>query len=456
MAMVRKTVIGEILPPEMGGGIVSPDAVFYETGEEQEQEDEAIESAIAELGTSGSDAKINVYLLEPGKGSAYVGAYDPSNFSIEDIQRTYGPGEYKIHVRRGKTILKNKIIKIAAPKIPLVSAGLPNQSIEKLAETMNAGFNGLTQMITQTVQAIAANHQPQKTTEEMLREMQLMKEILGPSNNAPHNDSNTLDMFLRGVEFAKELAPRDSEVTTNELILEGVKHFGGAFAAMKQIQANGAIPHGAMPQAPINNTPRNLAQQTQAPQIPINTQTPSPNVVIEKPLADTPGPLLSQNSGAISSTESQEGNTMQANLEPLLQQSVEQIDMMKTIAMQTLLANAKAGNDPETYANLALDMMGDEYCIAFASAPDWFEKLCAQIPDAAPYRAWFEEMRDCILELTDLKANANTNNIDVPPTVASQGPTLGDSATVPDSTGATDAVQQERSTDNKSGEQPPA
>jgi hypothetical protein len=473
---MRKHVIGEILPPEQGGGIVLPESIYIEDENTDsaalDDHESAIDNAIAELGTIGPDAKVNVYMLEPGKGSAFVGSFEPSNFSIEEIQRTFGPGEYKIHVRRDNKIVKNKIVRIAAPKIPLGQIAPQNLGIEKLAETMNAGFNGLAQMIAQTVQAIATNQPQPKTTEEILREMQLMKEILSPSNNQP-SDSNTLDMFLRGVEFAKEIVPRDNDVSTNELILEGVKHFGGAFAAMKQMQSANGVPinqhanvqPAAVARQPINNAPHAPAVAPQSAIAQSAIAQPgiiaakSPVAEIEKPSAEVPEPPLPTNSGDISSTESLEGNAMQANMESFINTSPESVDMMKQLAMQTLLANAKAGNDPETYANLALDMLGTDFCVEFVSAPDWFTHLCAFIPDAVYYRSWFEEMREIIFDLTDSKEVGLTDDLaptinKESPTVADQGqPTLGASAIVPDNLtdAAPDAIQPEQQTENIPG-----
>lgn len=395
----RRATIGEILPPEQGGGIAYAEnkEILY-ISEEENTEERELEKAIAELGASGTDAKINVFLLEPGKGSAFVGSYDPSNFSIEEIQRTYGPGEYKVHVRRGGTMIKNRIIKIAAPKIP--PSVQTNAGIEKLSENMQAGLNAIAQMISQTLQAIAANQQPQKTTEDMLREMMLMKELLAQPVQHNNNDSNTLDMFLRGVEFAKEITPRDSEVSTNELILEGVKHLGGAFGAMKQLQANGVMPQTV---ATIQSKPGAHAQAT--PQAIQNT--------LVKPSAATPAPHSPQNLGATSSGESLSNDatiSAQAELHPQPQPDLEQLQMMKHMALNVILANAVAGNDTETYANLALDMLGDKFCLNFVNDPEWFENLCTEIPGARDYKPWFEDMRNAIFELTEAETPANTNH----------------------------------------------
>jgi hypothetical protein len=154
---------------------------------------------------------------------------------------------------------------------------------------------------------------------------------------------------------------------------------------------------------------------------------------------------------------------MQANMESMMQQSAENVTMMQNFALNALLANAKAGNDPETYANLALDMLGTEFCVNFVSAPDWFTHLCAFIPDAVYYRSWFEEMREIIFDLTDSKEIGLTDDVaptinKVSPTVADQGqPTLGASAIVPDNLTDTapDAIRPEQPPENIEGKQSP-
>ena len=74
--------------------------------------------------------------------------------------------------------------------------------------------------------------------------------------------------------------------------------------------------------------------------------------------------------------------------------------MMERIYLNMLIANAQADNDTETYANLALDTVGEDAAIQFVNTPNWFELLCQKEPRATQFRPWFDRLRGDILELT--------------------------------------------------------
>lgn len=356
----------EILPPEQDE-TASP---HFPTPPQlvEDEPDRALENVLADLGGE-NDAKVNVYLLEPGKGSAFVGSFEPSNFSIEEIQRTYGPGEYKIHVRRDGRLVANRTIRVAAPKNPIVSAGVSGvdkNEIAKLVEGMNNGFSTLANMIAQTVQAVAANQPKAKTTQEILQEMMLMKEIVTPA--ATGGGENSIELFLKGIEFAKGITPRESEPGANEIILEAIKNFGGMFAQMKPVPRPAAPSGMIAPAVPAAGAAPVAPTVPAAPAAPAAPAVPGANAA---PVAPTPQPLTDEN-----------------------------MNLVKTIYLNTLLSNAKADNDPMTYANMALDLLGENQVLALVNRPDWFELLCSEIPEAANYREWFDEMRSNIFVLT--------------------------------------------------------
>lgn len=73
--------------------------------------------------------------------------------------------------------------------------------------------------------------------------------------------------------------------------------------------------------------------------------------------------------------------------------------------MHQLVVLAQAGSDPadvhNTYEPLLSDEQYDTIVDFLEKNTDWFERICAAIPAAAPYKKWFTELRDIILEVPE-------------------------------------------------------
>lgn len=344
----------ETLPMQMP----TPQQVFNDA---DDPVDIALSNVLADLGGE-SDAKVNVYLVEPGKGNSFVGTFDPVSFSIEAIQQTYGAGEYKIHVRQDGRLVANRTVRIAATKSNVTALPMQNNNAEisKLAEAMNAGFQQMGNMLAQTVQAIAGNQPKAKTTQEMLQEMMLMKQLLEPASQP--QPANQMDMFMKGLEFAKDITPREGDPGAGEIILEAIKNFGGMLNQAK----TGAAPvsHMAMPMQP--SFPPMVQPVTM----------PSPQAV-QSPIPE---------------------------IQPATEDNM---SLVKKMYLATLLSNAKADNDPMTYASMAVDLQGEAAAAEFANNPRWFELLCAELPEAKDFRPWFDEMRENVLLIVS-QTNSDT------------------------------------------------
>lgn len=335
-------------------------------------DDIALANVLADLGGE-SDAEIKVYIVEPGKGNAYVGTYDTASFSLELIKQTHGPGEYRVHVRRDGKLYANRMIRIAASKTPQIPAQFPqqkNEEISKLAESMNQGFQAIGNMLANSIQALAANQPKPKTTQELLQEMLTMKQLLGVGVS---RQDNSMELFLKGLEFAKEITPREGEPGTGEIILEAIKNFGGL---LKQKESGNFAP------APIASV----------------MAVPGANITM-------------QNNGESA-----------AFIQPAPQQAAQpspqpspddSMNLARKMYLNLLLSNAKADNDPMTYAAMAVDLQGEDKALEFARRPDWFELLCSELPEAAQYRDWFTEMRNAIFTLTEQpNPDIQVNNTD--------------------------------------------
>lgn len=358
--------------------IIAPDDVFppqpFIPQQYQDAPDEgenALLNIIAELG-GAIDAKVNVYRAEKGsRQMAYVGSYDACDFSLDAIKQEYGGGTYRIHARKDGQLVTNRLITVAEPKnpAPVIAHAAPALDQSQLLQTMQQGFAALGASLLEGISRLIPPPQPLapvKTTQEMLQEMMLMKQLLAPSENAAPA-VNQFDVFKQGMEFAANITPREGDVGTNELMLETIKTLGPVFG-----QALQKGPAMSEPQAPI--------PMLAAPQVnPIAYPNPQPH----------------------------------AQPDPLPQPGEPDVSIQEKMFFNLLISAAKSDADPSTYAALALDMVGDENAIKLVNLPDWFERLIERDGRAIAYRPWFEEMRTNIFLLTG----------DTPPDIPESNPT---------------------------------
>lgn len=73
-----------------------------------------------------------------------------------------------------------------------------------------------------------------------------------------------------------------------------------------------------------------------------------------------------------------------------------QLDMIKT---QLRMANmaARSNTDPKEFADSVFDMLPDTVIHDWAENPQWFELLCAHVPDCKPHQEWYAKVREAIL-----------------------------------------------------------
>lgn len=367
MATRNKQPVGEFIPADdaeriaqMAAGKALAAVPEFEEFEDQSDPDEiALENVLSELGSSGADAKVNVYQLDDKKNRAFVGSFLPGDFSIEQIQLQYGAGEYAVEVRKDKKWLKKTTVKIAAPRnINAMAAPLPVTGIgdTKILETMQAGFKEMSAMFANAIGGLVANQPKPKTAMEMLQELQMMKEIMGVNNQPAAPAADPMQMMEIAMNLAEKIQPRVGEPGTGEVIMEAIKNFGPLL--QQGLQRQQTVPV-MMPQLPHVQIPAPVAPTLQMPD-------------------GTPAPI----------TQNQPT------------QETDDMNLARKMYLNLLVSNAQANNDPSTYANLMLDLAGEQAALEFANDPQWFEKLCAEEPRAANFREWFDELRLMVLELT--------------------------------------------------------
>ena len=325
--------------------------------QEPEPDDIALQTVLSELGADGTSAKVNVYQLDSMKNKAFVGAFMPTEFSLENVQKQYGPGDYEIRVYDIRGLKTRRIIKIAEPKKQQeIIVYNPAMETGKIIETMQAGFAQMGNMFAQALGQLANNQPKPKSTLETLREMQMMKDVMGLNSQPQQTDPMRVLEIATGL--AEKITPRVGEPGTGEVILEAIKNFGPMLMSGMQQQAQ--IPRS---------------------QIPALIQNPIPQPMQQNPVNPENQPT----------TESDEMN------------------LMKKYYLALLIKQAEANNEPMTYANMMLDVIGDDKALELVNAQNWFELLCAEEPRAAKYRPWFEDMRSCILDLTKPETDDKTD-----------------------------------------------
>jgi hypothetical protein len=367
--------------------ILAPNDVFPPTQtqmiqpEASDEGDSALLNIIADLGGS-IDAKVNVYKASKGSRQMdYVGSYDAPDFSLDALKAEYGGGSYRIHVRRDGQLVANRLLSIAEPKNQphIQPQAAPQIDPAQLLSVMQQGFQTLGQSLLEGVARLIPPPQAQKTTQEMLQEMMLMKQLISPGEAAPQKDP--FEVFQQGMAFAKDLTPREGDVGTNEVMLEALKVL-----------------------APV------LGSALQKPAF--DPRQTSPGIV---PPAQLSSPALGQHVPAAQPLS----HPLNPSIAAPQPEGVPEMSLQEKMFFNTIIAAAKADADPSTYSALVLDLIGNDQALQLVSMPDWFEQLVAREPRAFAYREWFDEMRENIYLLTETPLPAtSTGNANPVPTDA--------------------------------------
>lgn len=343
--------------------------------EAPDPEEIALANVLEQLGDQ-SGVTIKVYRYRKDGSGGYIGTMDPEEFSVENMAERFGGGEFRVRVfDSGNRIQFNRRICIEAPfkdfsRDPSQNlAPAPAESgIEKLAAVMTHGFMELGKLVVNQ-----GNSRPQTDPLEQLEKLSgVMRNLMpqtAPAQSGP-SMSELFGIFKTGLEMGKEAGGGgSSEFDVMKVALENL---GPVFAAAMQNQQ----------QAP--------AEQISAPALP----NPAPE--------SKPKP---------------EG---------------ENVNFAARFLVTTLLNAARRKADPTLYADFILDNASAEQINSILAPADWWEKITAHVPAAAPYRAWCEEVRKLVLDpeaLADgLTANEKPVN-NAPKKQPKKGPAPGAAGT---------------------------
>lgn len=311
--------------------------------------DDAFSRIRALCGASTSPVKLALYRCVPNsRKENYICDLETADFSPEVIKSRFGGGEFtvKAYNEKSKLTLNQRLCiegdpVIAAPPLPgahVAPALDVTALIAGMQESNRTMLAGLAQML-----------QPQQNSEIQVLEKMAMYKNLFAQPQQPQ--ANSLDMFMKGLEFAREVIPKNggAETTGMDVMLEAVKGFAPAL---------GELTHK------------------------INAQS------------------------AVASTAALQNPGIQP------QSQLQNEDAMLKMYLTMLVNYAKAGKDPQLYAELIADNLNDDQLSQLLSENDLMAKLISMNGDIANYRPWFEsvikEMRE-IVSLTEPESGSNVS-----------------------------------------------
>ena len=311
------------------------------------------------------DAVLNVYRDGVGRGKfAFLFALSPEDITARDIYEKcrdeYGGGTYRMHIRDAERIVHNVPFTVETRKEPeKADAPPPGLGMPEVIAMMTSANDRTAQMFTESMKAMAEafkgqqNNQPAFNPGEMQASLIQSLAALKQMTEKPEtNEKGAVDMFIQGITLAKDLSPKDGETNSSDILVKALEMFGGPM-----VEAAKNMP-GNVPGLPAPNQPPNMLAPPQ-------------------PTGDA-----------------QADADAQREYEMGLQK------MVLNQQLSFLLRQATAGKDPELYAELLLDQAGEERVLAFVAQENAIDQLVALNGEVANYRAWFDALRVCILELT--------------------------------------------------------
>lgn len=360
--------------------------LLNEESEIEQTQDEALQDVLNQLDESEGTARVIVYRSSKDRGSndSYCGEFTPGNFSLEEIRRKFGGGEYRVRVlgNRGR-IKANKRINIEAIQNENINVApvVAVQNTDKLAEIMANGFAQLGLMF-QNQQ----NHQPPAPNRrEMLDELLVFKQLFSGNENQQPAQTDPLTTFLKGVEFAKAVTPREPGATDSDVMMGLLDKFGPVIA--------NAVLSG-------NNQQSNDNQNV--PAIPAIPLSPAKSI---------------QNEQRINTVDSVVTNNPTNNGDDM---NVMQTAMLKQ-SLNFLCMKASSNSDPVLYADLVIDNIPEDQLTVFIGRNDWLSHLAVFEPKVKDYQEWFNQLKQAVTEvltspdgddIPSITASNSTNNAD--------------------------------------------
>ena len=342
MARTQATQRKKPEPAKGNGEVAEMDEIYN-----AEQVNEYLESVYSELGIEGDvDATVHVTQFQDNGMEAHVWRGDPADYDLEAIAKKFGSGQYrvKVYVRDPSTGKKpqraNRVIawKLTPDEDQRIKQGL--SAVPPLTAPAS--------QIVLTPEAIAL----------------AVKNAL-PAPTAPQ--MNPMELMRSFADVVKTMMPAPAPQNNAVSPMEVMRLFANVMRESREAEP---IERG------INAGPGDIFLRL------IDKFAP----LFEKTLAGQPGqPQLN--------APAQPGQPQQPQVT-----EQDEMNLRLKMGLAFLIAQAEAGNDATTYADVVLDNVPDEALSALAKSDNWFDELSAVEPKIRQHRQWFTDLMNEVRE----------------------------------------------------------
>lgn len=314
-----------------------------------------------ELSGGNSAARYEIRRTLPAMEAGYCGTLTHEEMTMERIAEEWGAGSYTVRVRlpggkfAGSTGVQIAPLPKSKQPPPVASQhAAPSNGMGEMIAAMQRNTDSQISMLSTLVKSLIERPLPTPPTPppppDTLAILATAKQLF-----AKNDSSGDLTMFMKGLEFGKELGG-DGGTDFGTLLSKGID-------GLKDLSA-------------MNPAPQPQPQRRARPAL-----APPGTVPAREPAAEA-APIV------------------QAGAPPMLQ-------LLQWLKQQTVMLchQASKGKDPGLYAELFLDNLPDgltpETILAQLEAPDAIQKLAKLNANVLNFPEWFEQFRqECIAELT--------------------------------------------------------
>lgn len=354
---------------------------------------ESLSKLYGELGI-GDNGESNVYVykfVENGK-EARIWEGSPDDYDLNKLSRRFGSGDYrvKVYVRgdSGRFVLRgNKVFCMLLDPIEEVKAqqivsGAPVAVAAPAFDPM-AIANAITTAIAAAMPKPAPQVDPLQQMAQLAGIMKTMMPNQAPQQS-PMDMLGVMRMTIEMMNLAKgERDPIESGVnaTTTDVFMKMIDKFGAPIAGL-------------------------LAQQT----TPGMAALPAPPTTGEAPPVPFPSGTTTAETATITPEVSQPAQPPQTPEQE--QQMLAQMRLKAGLGF--LCMQAKADNDPGTYAEMAIDNVPPDALKTICESPNYLDELAKFEPDVKNHAQWFADLRECIIEVLTADAENNSEGLSSP------------------------------------------
>lgn len=366
MARGKAASAGEVIPRDFREQLQASEreaAAEFDPGSigtDDISDDLALTQTLAQIGDDESNAKVYVYKID-SKTKTDVFAFEttPAEFAtggLTEIGKRYGGGDYRVRVYANGRVVTHKRIAIMEQKetpqsAPLNIAADLQGLFAQQQSAMLEGFKMLAESLKPAPQA------PAPSMLEQMEAFARMQALMGGNRQQSGPDfGQLLEILKQGMEMGRGAG----EQSMLDVLMRGIETFGPAITE--------AVKTGAVAQ------PAPMMQQH------------APAIAAPVPAIQTAAPTNEDEMGILRNA--------------MLKQSI-----------NFLVNQAKADNDPETYANMVMDQMDENALKDFINRPDWLDFLAQFNADVKlpAVSEWFGALRSIIIEFLTIPPESGTS-----------------------------------------------